>query len=171
MSKLKFYEIENKAEKLLEGFMSFPLRIIELIEKKLQYQIEYLDIDEKSANLAGKVNHENKIIYINPHDSPQRQRFTLAHEVGHIVLHNDGTAEQKEHCRREDIRNDELNIYSVKEQETQSNFFAACLLMPATKFKEIWELTSSNIDKIALYFNVSRLAASVRANSLGLLEM
>ena len=44
-----------------------------------------------SDNISGMVinSNETKSIYINENDSLNRQRFTVAHELGHIILHHE----------------------------------------------------------------------------------
>ena len=123
---------------------------------------------EDDFKIVGKVCHNEKKIYINPADSPQRQRFTIAHEIGHIVLHKDTN---DVHHRMKDVEDKDLNIYSDNIQEIEANRFAAMLLMPELEFKKAWSRYSNFLDSIAEYFNVSKLAAGIRANNLGLLSL
>src|SRR5690606_41586935 len=37
--------------------------------------------------IAGAVDHDSKSVWVNVEDAPVRQRFTIAHEIGHIKLH------------------------------------------------------------------------------------
>jgi hypothetical protein len=64
-----------------------------------------------------------------------RQKFTLAHELGHHFLgHSNYLA--KEYCQEEDfidIRFDS-SLKPVKQLEWQANHFAACLLLPRSNF-------------------------------------
>jgi Zn-dependent peptidase ImmA (M78 family) len=64
-----------------------------------------------------------------------------------------------------------LQIYSDQREEIEANWFAAILLMPAKEFNKIWLITNENIVDVANYFNVSKLAASIRANDLNLLKL
>ena len=45
----------------------------------------------KDGAISGGVNFQEKggRIYLNQNDTPARQRFTLAHEIGHCVLHRE----------------------------------------------------------------------------------
>lgn len=54
--------------------------IINILGLKIKYQI----LDERSSGYL-----EGKIIYVNSKDSRNRQRFTIAHEIGHYLFkHN-----------------------------------------------------------------------------------
>ena len=54
-----------------------------------------------------------------------------------------------------------------KTKEYDANEFAAELLMPATKLKEIYDRNGS-IPKLAIFFNVSLAAVQVRMKKLGI---
>lgn len=60
---------------------------------------------------------------------PQKKRFVLAHELGHMLLH-----EQREVTFSDDYET--LEAYKHGPQETEANNFAAELLMPEALFKE-----------------------------------
>lgn len=63
-------------------------------------------------------------ILFNEKDMPRRQRFTIAHELGHFFLHLDKTGNQTIICLKDEF--DWL--------ETEANNFAAELLMPREMF-------------------------------------
>jgi Zn-dependent peptidase ImmA (M78 family) len=165
--------IEKKANEFLCGINDFPLPLIRLAEEKLSYEVLFLD--NEVAGVAGKVNYTTKKIFVKQSDMPQRQRFTIAHEIGHIVLHARGVnANNQENSSREDhnINDDELTVYANHdpEREAEANYFAGCLLMPSDEYKKVWYRYDGDIFFIAMHFNVSRLSASVRANTLGLMS-
>lgn len=68
------------------------------------------------------------IIGINSATSPRRQRFTLAHECGHMLLHqkNDGAIMVD---REINFRNRTSSL-AIDPVEIEANAFAAALLMP-----------------------------------------
>ena len=98
---------------------------------------------------------QDKRIYVNNNDPSTRQRFTIAHEIGHIFIEG-----EQEHV---DYRTD-----SNSEKELMMNAFAAELLMPVDVFKEKWYGFNKNIITIADYFYVSLSAVRIRARNLGL---
>jgi Zn-dependent peptidase ImmA (M78 family)/DNA-binding Xre family transcriptional regulator len=93
--------------------------------------------------------------------SPCRYRFDLAHELGHLLMH-DGI------------------VTGCKETEKQANAFASSFLMPKVTFinatrkyplvKGVKSLNWTNIYKLKLYFKVSLKALLYRAKYLGLIS-
>lgn len=86
-------------------------------------------------------------IFYNDECFPARQRFTVAHELGHILLH-DG------HCiyNREPSEND-------NPIEQEANVFASRLLAPACV---LWGLGVTNAQQISDICNISMQAAEFR---------
>lgn len=76
---------------------------------------------------------ERTVIGVNTHQSPARQNFTIAHELGHFLLH-DQEQLHVDHEFRVRLRND-VSSQGTNEAEREANFFAASLLMPK-KFLE-----------------------------------
>lgn len=73
------------------------------------------------------------ILYNTNIQHPGRVRFTLAHELGHYMLHRQDAGIDGFECGTSDmIRYDS----DYKEQEEEANAFAACLLMPAHDFRD-----------------------------------
>lgn len=97
---------------------------------------------------------------VNSYHHPVRKRFTLAHEIGHFVLHRNEqqTFKDRTFARR---ANDPTAM------ERQADAFAASLLMPENAVK--WEIANGlrNLNDLANAFNVSSLAMRYRLQSLG----
>lgn len=80
------------------------------------------------AGISGEIrpepdNPDSFIIRVNRHDSKRRQRFTVAHEIAHFILHREyiGTG----------IRDDVLYRSNVSNSlEAQANRLAADILVP-----------------------------------------
>ena len=139
------------------------LLLIDPVIAYLNYkQIEF-DGNGEGKKYSGYVDHNRKVIAVNSSDSIRRQRFTCAHEIGHIVLHGDDT--NYVDYRSNAIDNPDYN--AVKESE--ANYFAACLLMPEDMYKAAYKKCSGDLYSIANEFAVSYEAATHRASSLGLI--
>jgi Zn-dependent peptidase ImmA (M78 family) len=109
-------------------------------------------------------------IYINKTNiATARQRFTVAHELGHFFLHRDAIKQYKSLDRGDlcDVENKQERSAKVQ-MEREANNFAAALLMPSKQFYELYRQTK-NINIVAKYFWVSESAAKIRATKLGLL--
>lgn len=87
--------------------------------------------------------------------SPTRDRFTIAHELGHYFLHS----------RQGEIP---LIVGRLGDSpiEREANRFAAALLMPEAEFRAACADLGGNLDLVAARFNVSRDAAKARHASL-----
>lgn len=88
--------------------------------------------------------------------SPRRDRFTIAHELGHYFIH---------------ARQGNTPIVAYRQgtglRECEANWFAAGLLMPAPQFRKCWGQLGDR-EGVAEKFGMSVEAVEVRAKSLGL---
>ncbi len=98
-------------------------------------------------------------IYLPHMTSSRRDRFTIAHELGHYFLHY-------LHPKREAAASFGRGERDVI--ETQANVFASSLLMPTEEFKKAWTRHSGNARAVATQFDVSPVAVEVRAEVLRL---
>lgn len=92
----------------------------------------------------------------------QRDRFTIAHEMGHLVLHfmlNKGRAEHEGLA---------ASRYGSGPVEYEANWFAASFLMPDDAFGLCYTDSGGDLSVVAAHFAVSLTAAAVRVKSLGL---
>ena len=121
------------------------------------YGTEFAD-----SNISGQVinKEDRKEIYV-ADESYERQRFTIAHEIGHIILHHQGLEEKQ-------IIDYRKSRFSDNGKEFQANAFAAALLMPKERAITVWSKLK-DIDDFATFFEVSKQAASIRLLSLGLI--
>ncbi len=102
---------------------------------------------------------ETPVIVYNKSDPEVRQRFTIAHELGHFAL---------EHGKafRDPARNFSLSNYDP--EEVSANQFAAELLMPAEAVDAlIAEQGITDFSKLARKFHVSEVAMEYRLKNLG----
>lgn len=119
-----------------------------------------------NQNYSGKAYIENDVpvIEYNRSDSFLRQRFTIAHELGHHALNHT----QAGHRFRDDPSKFSLNVVSPK--ETAANKFAAELLMPELAVKHfVINKNITSLDQLAELFSVSTVAMKFRLKNLGLL--
>jgi Zn-dependent peptidase ImmA (M78 family) len=91
-----------------------------------------------------------------------RQRFTLAHELGHWVCQVKAGYEAPVYCRDVDV-----SQAANRTLEREANVFAAELLMPEPAVREEWPKAESATE-LASWFGVSEDAMSWRLYNIGL---
>jgi Zn-dependent peptidase ImmA (M78 family) len=155
------------AELLAKSNISKPPVPVEKVAEAEGFTIirEYLESD-----LSGFYIKQMGVptIGINVAHAPVRQRFTIAHELGHALLH------ANEHYDRE-FRRDQMSSSAVDPDEIEANAFAASLLMPAEWIREEWAGTTDLLDdqwlvRTARQFGVSTQSLMYRLENLNLLR-
>lgn len=119
-------------------------------------------------DVSGMIELDGKspVIYYNADEAPVRQRFTIAHEIGHYALGHLGSGVTK-------FRDPASHFSSgaVKIEEREANRFAANLLMPAGPLKFAIEHGGLlSISSLAETFGVSQVAMKYRLENLGLID-
>ena len=108
------------------------------------------------------------VIFVNANDADVRQRFTISHELGHLLMHVEPETET--------LFRDERSSQGRSRPEIQANSFAASLLMPEeeirrlTEGKRIGPLDTEAIHDLAVTFGVSAEAMGIRLQDLGILR-
>lgn len=180
-SQIKMYE-EPVATNLSPNLIS---TLAEKVAKDLRFQPGG-DLNELVALLGGRieskefsvphadpgaivVRDENDFeIFVPWHTSPERLRFTVAHELGHYVLHYLWARDQQGRRFDKPLWASRYEGASVTEDE--ANWFATGLLMPASSFKDTFKANRKDLSAVAEVFKVSLSTAEARASALGLLS-
>jgi Zn-dependent peptidase ImmA (M78 family) len=97
-------------------------------------------------------------------DPYTRQRFTLAHELGHYMLHRHlvGDGVDDDRAYRSTQVGKYHNTLIGPAEETEANKFAANLLMPRDLVNAEWAKDGSTVSSMAALFQVSEHAMSIR---------
>jgi Zn-dependent peptidase ImmA (M78 family) len=161
--------MENAVE-IKRGIVSSNTIPVDIISLALAQglKISYFNPAQSKSNtledVAGLLDKSNKVVYINSTDSLERQRFTIAHELGHYIYNHD---EDKYGLN---YRDGNRNRNSA---EKQADDFAAEVLMPSPivhrKLKEYSD-AHPTISEIASLFGVSKDAMRVKLDNMGLLS-
>jgi Zn-dependent peptidase ImmA (M78 family)/DNA-binding XRE family transcriptional regulator len=95
------------------------------------------------------------VIALTGHRSPDRERFTVAHELGHLVLHT--------------LRGDDV---TPKQAEDEANRFAGAVLIPLEAAKEAMRhpVTLRILMGVKAHYGVSIAAGAQRALDIGLIS-
>jgi Zn-dependent peptidase ImmA (M78 family) len=162
--------IEARARGLLEdhGLLDMavdPIRLANALGVKV-YNAKFGD-DSIHGLLA--VREGRPSIYVNADHAPVRKRFTVAHELGHLVLHLIGG--DKEFIDNADNFRTPIDPEATwtpeRRQEWEANAFAAALLMPEKLIRQKWA-EIADPDGMARWFQVSPTAMGYRLDGLGL---
>lgn len=166
-SQYKINEAIIEATKVLKKcFVSQPPVPIEDIIEDYAIQLRFIDLRDRSSQISGLYDNGTKTIYVNANEAPARQRFTIAHELGHALLHS----YQLE-------KNPNLGIFYRRPlgdevfnsiEERQANCFAAHLLVPEAIIRELYPACKSP-SVLADIFNVSRQVIEFHLLNLGLI--
>lgn len=137
-----------------ERITELPVRVSELC-RNMGIPILLHEFEDGNSGVSAMVNG-NPIILVNKGDSAERQRFTAAHELGHIML---GHVGKYKLVNREPSPND-------NPIEQAANVFASRLLAPACV---LWGCNIHTADEIAVNCKISRQAAEYRAARMEIL--
>ena len=159
-------KIEIKAEGVLNDLYIKGTPVpIEEVASRLKLKISRAPSKDFSGLLIRKDGHA--LIGVNSSEAPVRQRFTIAHEIGHFMLHplKDTFV---------DYRHDHEKGAPKTLKESEADMFAAALLMPRkTLIKDFASISKGLSDDevrsiLARRYEVSEDAMRYRLKNLGL---
>jgi len=135
------------------------------ITRKLNILVDYTPLDRELSGMA-MIKDGQKLIWVNSLHHPNRQRFTLAHEIGHHVLHED-ILQQGVHVDKGVLRRDTVSSAGTEQIEIAANAFASELLVPQTTLKDLIDKEfdlddNGSIEKLAKKFRISTAAVQFR---------
>jgi Zn-dependent peptidase ImmA (M78 family) len=166
------------AEKVLKdhGVRRTPINVARIASKHASVVKRALEDDISGALIP--LGENEWAILVNSQHHPNRQRFTIAHELGHLLLHGYRTPHADKQFRLRDARSSEGSVL----EEIQANQFAAELLMPRAMIMKAIEhhgfqhapanelleeeQFETLVNKLAKDFGVSRQAMTIRLSSL-----
>lgn len=148
-------ELARKTVKELE--IIAPPVDVEHIAQAYGVKVEYFEGWPKT--LRGRFWRTQFLIGINAADIRTRQRFTIAHELGHFFMRHDS----------DEFSEYESSLNSPKEElDIEASEFASELLMPLKWVKEDFRKIR-NADQMAHRYNVSKSAMWLRLLRLNLI--
>lgn len=95
------------------------------------------------------------LIMVNPKHIRSRQRFSIAHELGHYMLNHQSVAFSGGN-----------GYMQTPEEERQANIFASEILMPEHFLLHCWAIGKLNTLYISQIFDVSKQASTIAINQL-----
>jgi Zn-dependent peptidase ImmA (M78 family) len=170
-------DAEDAAAQLLRrhGVLRVPIPIEQLATLEgAQIVRQHFDGDQSGFVYR---DGQRKIIGINSATNRRRQRFTIAHELGHIILHQQDPL-KVDFGVQVNHRN-EISSLAIDPLEIEANAFAAAVLMPEGSVLRYAREASAEkgissrerlIARLAQVFDVSIEAMGYRLINLGLLS-
>tara|TARA_R100000789_G_scaffold100384_2_gene110302 strand:+ start:1587 stop:2150 length:564 start_codon:yes stop_codon:yes gene_type:complete len=131
-----------------------------IIENNPDLDLKYADLGINDAYIK-KIPDSRFEIGVNEKHHINRQRFSMAHEYGHYLLHREKIQEMpvgEQILHRNGARN---------RTEYQANVFAAELLMPENLVKKSFRNCGGNLKQMADYLRVSKESLKYRLEALG----
>jgi Zn-dependent peptidase ImmA (M78 family) len=161
------HQIERRSEEILRslGPPDFPWDAF-VISAHLNVPVSLVDFGDPDISGMLILQGDKSEIRVRRGDPYARQNFTVAHELGHFLLHpsSSWTDTPTTMYRRDYWQHDLVD----RRAEYQANLFAASLLMPEAVVRQRWDLLNS-ISFLAPCFRVSKKAMFRRLDKLGLI--
>lgn len=144
----------------------------------LGIEINPVELPDEVSGLLHVEEGKKPRIFVNALHHSNRQRFTMAHELGHFILHKNRGL----HIDKKTFSRNALSQTGLDPIEIEANRFAAELLMPNLLIKQEIAGKEDLVDsagyidaqgdfiyELAQAFGVSTAAMSIRLQSLGYL--
>lgn len=174
-------QIENLAEEVLRKaeIENAPI-LLNKIARYYNLEITRQDGDDSISGMLINTGSGSAIIGINRNHHPNRQRFTLAHEIGHFLLHKfDGIHFDGKNTGLQINFRDSVSSTGEDVLEKEANLFAAELLMPRKFLEEdmanisldLLDKDDKTIKNLATKYKVSVRAMTFRLSNLGYLDI
>jgi hypothetical protein len=124
-----------------------------------------LRVEEGELEVSGMLLPIERRILLNATESPQRRRFTLAHELGHWVCQCLEGRTAPIYCRAQDV-----DAGTDRLLEREANVFAADLVMPEAPLRTEFLHGATGPEACGQIFDVSTEAMSWRLYNFGLVD-
>ena len=181
--------VEQRAEAILSSVPAYvwdgesvPVPINDIVDTC--FGLHVLDVEDMATapgapelpddqSLSGLLLADQKQIWCNASEGvqwPGRRRFTIAHELGHWVMHRPG--QQSLFCRRGTVVEDgefeaaRAERPPLPEIEEEANAFAAALLMPARLIERHYYESGRDFERMCELFGSSQAAMGKRLRAV-----
>lgn len=169
--------VQGEAERFLKQYHplnTLPVPIEDIVELQMKIGLNVVKGIKQLVDTDAFINREFNEIFVDEHSFekfPARTRFSIAHEIGHLVLHKDWY-EQNGPKNIEDYLKyvDALDEQTYKYIERQANTFAGLVLIPTEHLVKLMkkhlgrvpseeepELLSGIIQDLPTIFDVSEM--------------
>lgn len=173
--------IRQQVERILEAQeCAGPPVLVEQVARRLGLKVQKEPApDDLSGFLLRRPGDARAVIGVNSEHHPNRQRFSIAHEIGHFLLHEGEVlhVDRKNDALRVKLRGRRAAMGDDPE-EIEANLFAAELLMPERflerdleRVREVDLYDEDSLSKLARSYKVSTQALVFRLANLGWIDL
>lgn len=145
----------DKAQEIIRNNQTkWPVSVVKIAN---DMGLKVFTVEEWPKELSGKITKKENVfvIYVNARHIKVRQRFTIAYEIAHFVLHS--------HLIKEEIIHDSLYRSGLSNSiESKANAYAVDILMPWHLINKAIKEGMAEIETFAEAFNVSNSTMSIR---------
>lgn len=153
-------DAKRRAQEVIDAnFVSEPPVRITDIAQNYGLQIRIVDLSTHPG-VAGFIDPKSRTIFVSRDDAPTRQAFTVAHELGHWLMH--GKELEAEPEKYAILYRKPLGEPNDDIVEKQANVFAASLLVPKGLLDRYKDVKDHKV--IADIFGVSSEVIGYRLN-------
>jgi len=158
---MKESQIRSIARKILkdnDDVFLIPVDILTICKRYAR--VEEYDIPGVNGLTIMPRNLDKPVIVISPHTSISRQRYTIAHELGHIILkHNsNGKSLVQLFMRTPDPL--------LQRFDREADIFASEILLPLPYFRNYAIQYNFDVNILSNIFQVSKTAVKIRLNEV-----
>lgn len=159
-----------KNQNLKELLQGLPVNIEGIIRLRGVKLDKNAELKEGLSGEIRKTGEEEYRISVQGSEHYYRKRFTMAHELGHFLLHKDKIGDgvndtpAYRSCENAELFNENIKL----EHETEANSFAAALLMPKEAVEYYFLEEKKSLKEMSVIFQMSEQALRIRIKNLGL---
>ncbi len=156
MGRLTFADVPPAAQEVIRKHQNSAPVPVGAIARDLGVRVVISDLPlAVSGTLSRTPDGDDWSIRVNRHEHKNRQRFTIAHEIAHFVLHREVIGNE--------LIDDTFYRSGLSEQrEFEANALAADILMPWSLIKTLMRNGSNSSQDLAAELEVSPAAMAIR---------
>jgi len=167
MASRELSRVSDQHKQVLDRYLSGGSTKLGQLASELGVKIK---VSSLSTGVSGQIKNEGSeyVIRVNRHEARERQRFTIAHELAHFLLHRDIIDSSID-----GIKDNVLYRSGEPERiEYEANRLAAEIVMPMAQVEKALSedfggvVTEGTIESLAARFQVSKAAMEIRLSTL-----
>jgi Zn-dependent peptidase ImmA (M78 family) len=151
----RYKKVTEVADSLSKPFSVPPIPVIDIAESN-GVDVVFADFGDAGDRVAGFCDFAAARLYVNANDAVNRQTFTIAHELGHWMLHRDYFESNPDDYS---ILPRFQSVGRSDPFEQEANDFAAKLLVPS---RLLLPVKDAPVSELARIFAVSRMMMEIR---------